>query len=393
MALVIEEQPKAQAVRPPKRAARSISGSTMIVKYVLPVVALGLLVFAVYYVTNTQAAPSSSVEPPVQPAKAPFDNTVAAAGMVEPKSEDINIGSPVPGLVVEVFVEEEARVVKGQPLFRLDDRQLQGELIVRKAALKSAQAQLSQLEHEPRKERIPVAKAQVNEAEANLADQRDQLERTQELYKRGGVATEQDLIARRTAYRAAEAKLAHAKAEYDLLMAGAWQYEKEAAQAAVAQAEAQVQATEIELERLPVTAREEGVVLQVNVRPGEFVGAPANETLITLGSVDQLHVRVDIDEHDFPRFVVGSSARATIRGNPHESFPLKFVRVEPYVVPKRSLTGANTERVDTRVLQVIYAFDPAGKSIYVGQQLEVFIEAGKTSGGTVSQSGSENSRP
>ncbi|HWL74691.1 MAG TPA: biotin/lipoyl-binding protein, partial [Burkholderiaceae bacterium] len=228
MALVIEEQPKAQAARPPKRAAKSISGSAMIVKYVLPVIALGLLVFAVYYVTNTQAAPNS-VEPPVQPAKAPFDNTVAAAGMIEPRSEDINIGSPVPGLVVEVFVEEEERVKKGRPLFRLDDRQLQAELIVRNAALKSAEAQLSQLEHEPRKERIPVAKAQVTEAEANLADQRDQLERTQELYKRGGVATEQDLIARRTAYRAADAKLARAKAEFDLLMAGAWQYEKEAA--------------------------------------------------------------------------------------------------------------------------------------------------------------------
>lgn len=391
MALVIEEQSKAQALRPPKRVARSISGSAMIVKYVLPVVALGLLVFAVYYVTNTQAAPSS-VEPPVQPAKAPFDNTVAAAGMIEPKSEDINIGSPVPGLVVEVFVVEEDRVQKGQPLFRLDDRQLQAELIVRKAALKSAQTQLLQHEQEPRKERIPVAKAQVTEAEANLADQRDQLERTQELYKRGGVATEQDLIARRTAYRAAEAKLAYAKAEFDLLMAGAWQYEKEAAQAAVAQAEAQIQATEIELERLTITAREEGVVLQVNVRPGEFVGAPASETLIILGSVDQLHVRVDIDEHDIPRFVPGSSARATIRGNPNESFPLKFVRVEPYVVPKRSLTGANTERVDTRVLQVIYSLDPAGKSVYVGQQLEVFIEADKASDAAVSQSGTADSR-
>ena len=37
--------------------------------------------------------------------------------------------------------------------------------------------------------------------------------------------------------------------------------------------------------------------------------------------------------------------------------PLHFVRFEPYVIPKESLTGDTTERVDTRVLQVIYSFD------------------------------------
>jgi hypothetical protein len=49
--------------------------------------------------------------------------------------------------------------------------------------------------------------------------------------------------------------------------------------------------------------------------------------------------------------------------------------VEPFVVPKKSLTGDNTERVDTRVLQVIYDCDPAGRPpLFVGQQVEVFIE-------------------
>jgi hypothetical protein len=45
------------------------------------------------------------------------------------------------------------------------------------------------------------------------------------------------------------------------------------------------------------------------------------------------------------------------------------------VVPKRSLTGDNTERVDTRVLQVIYALDGDPTAVYVGQQLDVFIDA------------------
>ena len=118
-------------------------------------------------------------------------------------------------------------------------------------------------------------------------------------------------------------------------------------------------------------------MLQVNVRPGEFVGAPPGQALIVLGSVTQLHVRVDIDEYDIPRFVADAPARATLKGQATEFFPLKFVRIEPYVVPKKSLTGDNTERVDTRVLQVIYAIDAQNRRLFVGQQLDVFIDASK----------------
>ena len=58
------------------------------------------------------------------------------------------------------------------------------------------------------------------------------------------------------------------------------------------------------------------------------------------------------------------------------AYPLEFERVEPYVIPKKSLTGDNTERVDTRVLQVIYSLDVTDRPVYVGQQLDVFIDVG-----------------
>jgi multidrug resistance efflux pump len=137
---------------------------------------------------------------------------------------------------------------------------------------------------------------------------------------------------------------------------------------------AQVEQTEIELQRLEVQALVDGEVLQVNVRPGEYVGAPPNQALVVLGSVQRLHVRVDVDEHDIPRFRPGAPARAMLRGDPRREFALRFVRVEPYVIPKKSLTGDNTERVDTRVLQVIYAVEDAAVRVYVGQQLDVYID-------------------
>ncbi len=89
----------------------------------------------------------------------------------------------------------------------------------------------------------------------------------------------------------------------------------------------------------------------------------------------QIHVRADIDEADIPRFLQGAQARAFARGATDRPIPLRFVRVEPYVQPKKSLTGSSSERVDTRVLQVIYAIDQSQPEIYIGQQLDVFIDA------------------
>jgi hypothetical protein len=94
-----------------------------------------------------------------------------------------------------------------------------------------------------------------------------------------------------------------------------------------------------------------------------------------MGTVDPLHVRVDIDEHDAWRVRGGSKAVAFVRGNKDISTTLEFVRFEPYVVPKRSLTGESTERVDTRVLQVLYRFTRGTLPIYVGQQMDIYIES------------------
>ena len=121
----------------------------------------------------------------------------------------------------------------------------------------------------------------------------------------------------------------------------------------------------------------DGVVLQCKVRAGEY--APAGQLpqpLILLGKLGRFHVRADIDEKDAWRFRLGAKAFASVRGNGANRLPLSFVRVEPYVVPKKNLTGDATERVDTRVLQVIYALEP-GAPVYAGQQMDVFIKAEK----------------
>jgi HlyD family secretion protein len=346
----------------------------ILTKFGLPVVAIALIAFAVKYMASAQQR-MPTIPPPIQPAANPFQNSVAGAGMVEPETENISIGTPLPGIVVEVFVRVGQRVKAGTPLFRIDDRENRAELVVRQAMLADAASSLQRLESMPRPEEIPAAEAKVREAKAEWDNWEQQWARGEKLLT-DKTMTEEEFQERKQTAIGARERYNKAVADYNLLRAGTWEPEKKVARAAVERAKAQVIQAQTEIDRLTVKALVDGEVLQVNVRPGEFVGAPPGQALIVLGSTTQLHVRVDIDEYDIPRFVPNAPARAVLKGQSKDFFPLRFVRIEPYVIPKKSLTGDNTERVDTRVLQVIYAVDgDSNNRLFVGQQVDVFIDA------------------
>ncbi len=71
------------------------------------------------------------------------------------------------------------------------------------------------------------------------------------------------------------------------------------------------------------------------VRPGRD-GRPAPDAG---RDTTDLNVRVDVDENDAWRVQTDKPAVAYVRGNRDLKTNLKFVRVEPLVVPKKSLTG------------------------------------------------------
>lgn len=360
----------------------------MLTRYGLPLIALVTLAFAATQVIKAQQKPPA-VDPPVEPGKSPFVKQLAGAGIVEPETENIAVGSFTPGVVDKVLVKVGQTVRPGDPLFQLDDRSLRAELKVRQALLASATASVGKLDLSPRADERPVQEAKVAEAEVNLKDQIQLYERMRRLSVSS--VSDEELTRRQMAVELAKAQLARVKADFKLWEAGAWQPDKAIAAAAVTQAEAQLDQTTTEIERLTVKAPNlrwttdgrpdptgvEFRVLQVNIRPGEYVSNAGGTPHIVLGNVGKLHVRADLDENDIARFRPDLRGVAKPRGNPDASFPLRFVRVDPYVIPKRSLTGANTERVDTRVLQVIYAIDAADVPLFVGQQVDVFLNAGK----------------
>ncbi|MGE5192420.1 MAG: HlyD family secretion protein, partial [Deltaproteobacteria bacterium] len=360
---------------------------SMLRKLALPLLAAGLLIVAFAHAIYVQQ-PEPDPPPPVPPPVTPFGNTVAGTGMVEPSNEAstnswIAVGSQLSGVVTNIPVHIGQTVEAGDLLFELDKRATEAELAARKAALLAAEEQLRKLNLQPRPEEVPPLEAQVEAAEAVLQQTKDQRDRDKKLFEKGGVSPE-EMVRAEQAWLTARAQAALAKANLALLKAGAWEPDKAIADANVKVARAQLEQTETTLALQEIRAPVEGTILQINIRPGEFVSTMGTQTqpLILMGRLDPIHVRVNVDEEDIPRLKLNAPAKAKIRGDAtQEEVPMTFVRLEPYVVPKMSLTGINVERVDTRVVQLIYAIDPRhklvrDKKILVGQLVDVFIDTG-----------------
>ncbi len=296
-------------------------------------------VVMIVFVSRTQAGREMppAGDPPVMPPQKPYPDSVAATGILEALSENVAIGVPLPGLVTEVFVKVSGAVKKDQPLFKLDDRDLRAEFL-------STQAQRE------------VAQAQIGVGEAQLARLESQLGRLAAVVDSRAVSRD-ELENRRQDVTVARAQLAAAKAQ-------------------LGASDISLKRISLLIDRLTVLAPRDGDIIQLNIRAGEYAATSPKTPAIILGETNKLQVRADVDEQNATRIRKGQNAYGYLKGDPKVTFPLEFIRIEPYIIPKVSLTGSSTERVDTRVLQVIYSLArPTDPPLYVGQQVDVFIEA------------------
>jgi multidrug resistance efflux pump len=309
-------------------------------RQILPALALIGLAIAAWLIL-VGLPDRSTAEPSEQPPKAVGELAgkarVAGAGIVEPASEIIDIGSALSGLVTDVRVRPGDRVARGDVLFMVDARAARAQLAEATAA-------------------IAEARASIAEASAAQKTARQQLA----LYR--GLA-DPAAVSRSEVIRA-EGEEAAATSRLSV------------ARARLASAQAAAAAARTEIERLVVRAPIAGEILAVNIRSGEFVSTMGGSStpFIQMGETNPLHVRVDIDENEVSRLAIGEPAIISPRGAAELHVKATFVRAEPQVVPKRSLTNSAAERVDVRVLQLIYALPPSD-AFRVGQQIDAFIPA------------------
>lgn len=339
---------------------------------------IGVVIGVLAVTTGKRVIPDA---PLARPASVnPFGRGVAALGIVEPAGRVIEVAAPDPGLVTEVFVNVGDIVTKGQPLMQLDTRGIDSQIIRAEGELKSREAEIQRWHAIPRAEDIPPLEAAVQRAKATQVDAEDKLQRSNDAVKSGAMSA-RDVASAQASVDIARAELASATAALAKLKAGGWKADLEVAQANLESTKAQVAALQILKDRMTVRAPREGTVLRRDVEAGEYVQGPSKaNTPLVLGDLTKLHVRAQVDEEDFALIGMDSKAVGRTRGASPQEIQLQIVRIEPFARPKLNLSGANSERTDTRIIDVLMAIvgsDGTGGAfgIVPGQAVDVFFDA------------------
>lgn len=343
--------------------------------YFVIIAGIALLCLLLIFVSLWQEIDTPVTKDPITPPNVgPYKSQIVGVGIAEPGSGNISIGTPVNRIVENVLVKVGEKVGKSEALFSLENRDLIANLNLQQAAYESALAKLQKLKMLPQPEDLIIAEVNLNNAKIALESAKNQNDMVLQLTDPRAISQEEK-NRRLFAFRQAEGSMNQAQASFDKVKSGIWKPDLDIAESEVRQAKENVDVVNTEIERTIVRSPIDGTVLQINVRDGEL---PSLDTfrspLMIVGNVDEMNLRVSINQLAIPLFSPEAPATAFAQGDNKVKYALEFVRVEPFLVSKQNITNDINEKIDTRVLQIIYRIKDAAGKVFVGQQMDVFID-------------------
>jgi HlyD family secretion protein len=335
------------------------------------------------------AAETPPVQPPLfNPAANPYAKGIYADGMIESHQavgENINIYPQVSGPITQVLVVEGQKVRKGDPLLTIDDSVQRATAEQQRAQAEAALATLKELKAEPRPETLDVSVAQVENARASLKNTQDELAKEERSYAIDPRSVSLEALDNaRNAEKMAETNLKVVQRQYDLTKAGAWIYDIENQEKQYAALSKAYAASEALLAQYTIYAPADGTVMSIQAAVGSYVSpqgafdsySQLMDPLIVMSvPQDHLQVRAYVDEILVDRLPDPAKIEAQmfIRGTDIH-VRLTFSRIQPYISTKVELSDQRQERVDVRVLPVIFHFEkPKGLNLYPGELVDVYI--------------------
>lgn len=282
---------------------------------------------------------------------------------------EVRISSTVAGQVIDVAVDEGRRVEQGDVIARLDDRHHRNQIAQAEAAVALADAHVRLVRLGARREDVEALRQQVRQAEEALALARKDRDRVRALVEQEGLPHKmlddaETLVAvREAAAKAAREMLQKART-------GARPEEIEAAEAQKRQAEAVLKALRDRQEDYTVRSPLSGVVLVRVVEPGEVVAA--GQTLVTVGDLSTLTLRVYVPEGDLGRVRLGQEVRVRVDSYPDRDFSgrVTHIATEAEFTPKNIQT--REERVKTVYAVKVVVPNPDG-ALKVGMPADAEI--------------------
>jgi len=328
--------------------------------------------------------------PPLfKPTPNPYAAGIYANGIIESSQsngQNLNIYPELSATVHKVLIKEGDRVKSGEPLIELDDSVQRANTEQLKLQAEAAGAALDALRAQPRKEQLLVAQAQWDQALANLRTVEAQYRKIAKSHDADAGSVSKDALdTAENQFKAAQAAATLAQRQFELTKAGAWPYDVRTQERQFQSLTQSYEAAKALLAKYTLRAPMDGVVMAVNASSGSLLttqGVYATYTggqtpvIVMSSNQGELAVRCYVDEILIHRLPANQAihAQMSVRGT-DVHIPLQFDRIQPYVTPKLELSDQRQERVDLRVLPIVFHFKPpAGIQLFPGQLVDVYIE-------------------
>ena len=369
---------------------------------ILSVIVFGLIAFSLGYFLwfrPAQIERKVLVEKQVVEQKDAAQKVVVAPGVVEAISEEIEVGTEIPGKLKRVLVEEGEQVLKGQTIAVLENSDFQAQISTAKAQIETLRRQKETseariLESKAERARIFNGARPEERREAlqtyeqtlpNVEQAKREVERREKLYASGDVSREELERAKRD-LDALQKQSNATREKYNVVNADARRDDLQKADAAILlaenqmneydamirEAEARVRTAQANLDKTIIRAPITGVVLRKRLKDGESV-SPENQTgIISLADVSAIRVRVDLDERDVAKVRANQTAYVTADAFGERKFQGKVVRIGQILGRKNFRTERPTEKVDTKILEVLIELDK-GEILPLGLRVDAFI--------------------
>jgi HlyD family secretion protein len=294
-----------------------------------------------------------------------------APGRVESISGEIKIGAEIIAPIADVLVKAGDKVLVGEPLVRLSDKEAQ-------ARVANVQAQVA-MRKRARDDQAPSSKAaDRRRAEDAVADDRRSVREAQGAFDRAviewraGRALAAELDAARSALSRAQERLTRHEADLRKLEADNGVPLPTQAEGQLNLARAELWTAEAAIEKMIVRAPIAGTVLQVNAKAGELATPSASQPLVLLGDISALRVRAEVDERDFGEVKIGQSVLVRPSAFRGREVAGKVSFIAPIVEPAHSNPRLQRNQADVDIVEVLIELAEPGP-LAVGMKADVYF--------------------
>ena len=312
---------------------------------------------------------AGGTEPPAGPAQSRY--AAVAVGRVDSLDEARQLVAAVDGVIEHLLVQRGDVVRAGQPLLTVACAPRLAAASASSAGAEQAAANAQTVALGSRSEAVSAARQAAAAARAARDEAADWLAQARSLLAQGFVSR-REYSAREHALAGAEAELAKAQAQADLLASGPRSSERHAARASARAAAADALGAQASAAQCTLLSPISGTVLQVLHREGEFSGASQGTPLLVVGDLSQRIVRAEISERDAAKLALGQVAEIWIEGE-QQRWRGRVTSLSS-VMGRRSARSLDpTDRFDRDTREAVISFDGPAPPALVGLRVMVGI--------------------